>query len=85
MQSLLDYAKILVLQREELYGNVETLELGYEVNRLQARLIEQYIKQRKQQLTAQLDGADEETMRRILTEVKELDTLLHQSQGGRRG
>lgn len=85
VQSLLDYAKILVLQREELYGNVETLELGYEVTRLQARLIEQYIKQRKQQLTAQLDGADEETMRRVLTEVKELDTLLHQSQGGRRG
>lgn len=85
VQSLQDYAKILVLQREELYGNVEALELGYEVNRLQARLIEQYVKQRKQQLMALLGSADEETTRQILTQVKELDTLLSQSQGGKRG
>ena len=85
MQSLQDYAKILVLQRDELYGDVEALELDYEVDRLQTQLTKQYIKQRKQQLTNQLDAADEETGREILKQVVELDTLLRQVQGGRRG
>ena len=85
VQSLQDYAKILLLQREELYGDVEALELDYEANRLQARLIEQYVKQRKQQLTAQLGSADEATGRHILGQVVELDTVLRQVQGGKRG
>lgn len=88
VQSLQDYAKILLLQHEELYGDVETVELGYEMTRLQARLIEQYIKHEKQNLTQQLGRADEEMTRQILGRVKELDTLLNkaqQSQGGQRG
>ncbi len=81
MQSLQDYAKILVLQYEELYGDVEDLELDYEITRLQARLIEQYIKTEKQTLTAQLtsDGADEALTRQILMRVRELDTLRNNS------
>jgi DNA primase len=88
VQSLQDYAKILLLQHEELYGDVEDIELGYEMTRLQARLIEQYIKHEKQNLTQQLGRADEEMTRQILVRVKELDTLLNKaqrSQGGQRG
>lgn len=88
VQKLADYAKILQLHHEELYGSVEVIELTYEVTRLQARLIEQYIKHEKQNLTAQLGQADETASRRILTQVKDLDVLLkqaQQAQGGSRG
>lgn len=86
-QNLVDYAKILLLQHEELYGNVADLELDYEVARLQSRLIEQYIKTQKTKLTAQLAGAanDEAATRQILERVRELDTLRKQAQGGQRG
>lgn len=81
LKTLADYVKILVLQYEELYQGVETLELDYEVTRLQARLIEQYIKHEKQMLTPQLQDADEQTTREILTRVRDLDILLKQAQG----
>jgi hypothetical protein len=79
-QSIVDYARILQLHHEELYGSVESVELQYEVTRLQARLIEQFIKHQKQSLTAKLGTADEETTRQVLTKVKELDALLLSSQ-----
>jgi DNA primase len=88
VQSLTDYAKILQLHHEELYGDVDSVELRYEVTRLQARLIEQYIKHQKQNLTARLSGADQEMTRQVLTRVRELDVLLkqaQQAQGGIRG
>ena len=88
VQSLQDYGKILILQHEELYGDVENLELDYEATRMQARLTEQYIKHEKQKLMAQLrqsEGADEESTRQILLRVKDLDTLRNQAQGGQRG
>jgi hypothetical protein len=75
----------LVLQYEELYGDVESVELIYEIARLQARLIEQYIKHEKQNLAIQLADADEETTRQLLTKARDLDTLFKQVQGGKRG
>lgn len=87
LQMLSEYAKILVLQHEELYGDVEDLELDYEVTRLQSRLIDQYIKIQKVKLTAQLTqaGADETATREILERVRNLDNLRKQSQGVQRG
>lgn len=88
VQSLQDYAKIIALQHEELYGSVEAAELNYEITRLQARLIEQYIKHEKQNLAAHMASADDETLRQLLTQAKDLDVLLNQAQqaqGGRRG
>lgn len=90
VQKVAEYAKILQLQHEELYGDVADLELDYEVARLQTRLIEQYIKIQKAKLTARLhgpDGAvqDEAATRQILERVRDLDTLLKQAQGGQRG
>lgn len=97
VQILQDYAKILLLQYEELYGEINQssgyehvsgnasiaeYQLDLEVTRLQARLIEQYIKHQKQNLTrklGELTDADESVMRQILTEVKELDELRRQA------
>jgi hypothetical protein len=100
VQIMEDYAKILVLQYEELYGTANGLSglpglsnrsdrnviddedqfrPSYEVNRLQARLIEQYIKYHKQKLTQALATADEATTRRILLEVSQLDALRNQA------
>lgn len=85
-QSLMDYAKILLLQHEELYGDVEDLELDYEVTRLQARLIERYIKTEKAKLTVQMheaqDRNDEPATREILMRVRELDLLRNRTQAG---
>jgi len=84
VQSMQDYAKILLLQHEELYGDVEAIELDYEVARLQARLIDQYTKNEKQNLMLKLGEADEETTRQLLVRVKELDTLLSKAQQSQR-
>lgn len=86
MQDLAEYAKILLLQYEELYGDVEDLELEYEITRLQTRLIDQYIKIQKAKLTAQLAqaGTDEPAVRQLLERVRQLDNLRKQSQGGQR-
>ena len=79
LQGLAEYAKILVLQYEELYGDLDIIELRYEAARLQTRLIEHYVKTSKQILTEQLSVADEATTVRILEQVKQLDGLLKQA------
>jgi 5-bromo-4-chloroindolyl phosphate hydrolysis protein len=45
---------------------------------LQARLVERYVKNQKQTVSAQLADADEAQTRVLLEEVKELDGLLNQ-------
>ena len=56
-----DYAKIQVLLYEELYQGLELNELHYEAARLQARLVDQFIKTRKGKLASELETADEVT------------------------
>jgi DNA primase len=76
---VLDYVKILSLQFEELYGEVDTLELQFEAARLRTRIIEHYTKERKTYLSSQLEGAGEKEQKEILTKVKELDSLLNKA------
>jgi DNA primase len=85
VQILQDYAKIISLQYEELYGgfitsatqaaDIDDFQPGLEAQRLQARLIEQYIKNQKHQLSQALGSADESETRRILQAVAQLDAL----------
>ena len=82
LKSLADYVKIIVLQYEELYSGLELTELQYEAARLQARLVEQFVKIQKQTLAAQLTEADDAITQTLLGEVKQLDALLNQVQGG---
>lgn len=77
LQSLVDYAKILVFQYEELYSDRDIVELRYEAARLQARLIKQYVRNQKQKLTEQLQDADEAATAVLLGRAKELDALLN--------
>jgi DNA primase len=82
MQNLVDYDKILLLEFEELYQGLELTELQYEAARLQARLVDQYVKTEKTKLTIQLASADEEATAVLLKRVGNLNALLKQVQGG---
>jgi DNA primase len=78
LSEVADYVRIINLQYEELYQGLELTELRYEAARLQARLVERYVKNQKQSVSAQLVDADESTTRGLLGQVKELDNLLNQ-------
>ena len=80
--SLPDYVKILALLYEELYQGLELNELHYEAARLQARLVEQFVKTAKQKIISQLDGADDGAVTELLTQAKTYDELLNQVKGG---
>jgi DNA primase len=81
VQNLADYVKIQALLYEELYQGLELNELHYEAARLQARLIEQFIKSQKAKLAESLETADEATTRTLLEQVKKYDSLLKQVKG----
>ena len=85
LQTVADYVKIEALLYEELYQGLELTELHYEVARLQARLIEQYVKTQKLTLAQQLQDADEQTTESLLIRAKELDDLLRVTTGGTYG
>ncbi len=76
MQNLQDYVKILVLLYEELYQGLELLELRNEAARLQTRLIEQYVKSKKQELAAVMRTSSANDMEKLLEQAKQLDVLL---------
>ncbi len=82
VSGLPEYVKILGLQYEELYQDLELTELRYEAARLQARLIEAYVKDQKQSLASQMRQADEADAQTLLIKVKELDNLLKRITGG---
>jgi DNA primase len=77
-----DYVKILLVQYDELYQGLEFTELHYEAARLQARLVEQFVKHKKEQLVNEMAGADTALTTTLLEQVKELDTLLKHVKGG---
>jgi hypothetical protein len=78
LREVADYVRIISLQYEELYQGLELTELRYEAARLQARLVERYVKNQKQTVSAQLNDADDVQTRVLLEQVKELDNLLNQ-------
>jgi DNA primase len=75
LQGVSDYVKILSVLFEELYGDVDMLELQYEAVRLRARIIQYFVKQQKTLLSAQL--REDSANRKLLTEARELDKLLN--------
>jgi DNA primase len=76
-----DYVKILMLQYEELYQGLELSELKYEAARLQVRLIEDYVKQQKINLSKQMSAADELQTDKLLAQARRLDELLRDNLG----
>jgi DNA primase len=81
LKNLASYVKIEALLYEELYQRLELNELHYEAARLQARLIEAYVKHQKQSLSTELETATEERTRELLQQVRQYDELLKQVKG----
>lgn len=81
LEMISDYVKIESLQFEELYQGLELSELTYEAARLQARLIEHYVKQQKLNLSKLLLTADEIETQNLLTRANQLDELLRVNLG----
>ncbi len=74
-----EYCQILVLLYEELYQEVELLDMRYEAAQLRARLLQQYVKFRKTALAKLMrDNGDSNE---LLTQAKELDMLLNSTKG----
>lgn len=72
-----DYVKILILQFEELYAEIDTMELQYEAARLRAKVIEYFVKQQKKAIAEQLASAPDKVVAKLLTKARELDHLLN--------
>jgi len=76
LKDITDYVKMITLQFEELYDNVDTLELQYEAARLRVKVVDYFVKQQKNKLSSQLKVADAALEPAILSEVRKLDQLL---------
>ncbi len=76
LQTITEYVKILSFQYEELYQDLDIVELEYELERLRIRLIEHYVKQQKRNITGELGMADETRQKELLSQAKNLDELL---------
>lgn len=84
LTSVADYVKMLAVIFEELYQDLEILELRYEAARLQVRLIEQYVKVAKTRLAEKMRDVptNETETTKLLAKAKALDALLHASNEG---
>lgn len=77
VQEVYDYGKIVSLLYEELYANLEFIELQYEATRLQVRVIEHFVKQQKSKITAKLQQElSEKEVTKLLQDARRLDQLL---------
>lgn len=80
LQDIADYVKIVSLQYEALFQDLDEHEARYEANRLRVRLIGMYVKNKKAALSHALQTADEATAQKLLARAKALDNLLKTSQ-----
>lgn len=76
LKNIIDYVKMLALQYETLYQALEDIEQAYEAQRLQVRLVEHYVRQQKNELSALLSDSDDKQTNTLLEKVKKLDELL---------
>jgi hypothetical protein len=80
VQTLQDYAKMLELEHEALYKNLEDTEADFEVARLRVRLIKQYVETKKAELRIELAAQPEQELP-LLEQMRSLDQLLKRNQG----
>ena len=76
LQEIADYVTVLSLVYEELYRDLDVVELRYEAARLQNRRIETYVKTQKARLARAMSSANEADMEKLLEAAKRLDVLL---------
>lgn len=80
LQSIADYVKIVALQYEALFIDLDEHEARYTANRLRIRLISMFVKIKKSQLAQALLTSDDELTQKLLARAKSLDNLLKTSQ-----
>jgi hypothetical protein len=80
LQSIADYVKIVALQYEALFIDLDEHEARYTANRLRIRLIDMFVKTKKVQIAEALQEADDTTAQKLLARAKALDNLLKTSQ-----
>lgn len=76
-----DYVRVLTLQYETLYQSLDIVELEYESQNLQARLVNRYVKNLKHKYSEMLKTSDSKNTDRILAKAKKLDQLLKSLKG----
>ena len=80
LHHIMDYVKIVALQYEALFNDLDEHEARYIANRLRIRLIDMFVKTKKAQIATALHEADEATSHKLLARAKVLDALLKTSQ-----
>ncbi|HSX23507.1 MAG TPA: hypothetical protein VLE74_00175, partial [Candidatus Saccharimonadales bacterium] len=80
LQDIADYVKIVALQYEALFIDLDEHEARYTANRLRIRLIMMFVQAKKAQIAEALHTSDEETSQKLLARAKTLDALLKTSQ-----
>lgn len=86
VQDLTDYGKVVSLLYEELYANLEFVDLQDEAARLQVRVIEYFVKEQQSKITVQLKASPTESAaNKLLQEVKNLNQLLKKAKETMRG
>lgn len=80
LQKIADYVKIVALQYEALFIDLDEHEARYTANRLRIRLIEMFVRNKKSAIALALREADEATAQKLLARAKTLDMLLKTSQ-----
>ena len=85
VKNLQDYVKIEALLYEELYQGLELNELHYEAARLQARLVETFVKTQKRKLADEMEAAGTAALRELLGQAKKYDELLKLVKGAAHG
>ncbi len=79
LQPISDYVKILSLQFEELYGEIDMTELQYEAARLRATVIDHFVKKQNQIIRKKLKTASEAEAAGLLARVNKLNQLLRRT------
>lgn len=80
LQNIADYVKIVALQYEALFIDLDEHEARYTANRLRIRLIEMFVRNKKSAIAVALHDADEATAQKLLARAKDYDMLLKTSQ-----
>lgn len=81
LKEVADYVKMLSLQYEELYQDVDLLELQTDVEYLASELVKQYVEIQKAQNKRAYQTASAEEERLLLIKDKELNELLRKYKG----
>jgi uncharacterized Ntn-hydrolase superfamily protein len=77
LQQHANYVKIIALQYEELYKDLTVDDLQEQAEHLKHRLIDRYVKTKKQQLAkAMQDETDERILQKLMHQANELNQLI---------